>query len=187
MLGSETFATPSSGSVTKGGVKAGLCPANTVQGALNTATRGNWKGSFSSQYKEYFITGILGNVPNPKKAYYEIFVNHVAASAGACELTIRAGENILFAAVPDTGKAQTPLALTETVVGPKLTAKVVGYNAKGKASALKGATVKLGNETARTGANGTAVFDAPSTRTVLSATDTGYIRDETTVVGQSTL
>jgi hypothetical protein len=186
----KSVALPASGSITKGGVAAGLCPADSAQGALAVGTAGDWSGKWFAAYKEYEVTGILGNTPNPKKDYYEIFVNNVAASAGACEITLKPGAKLLFAVVPDSGKPQTPLGVSTTVRGGKVTAKVVGYNAKGKASPLKGATLKLDGTTLRTSANGTATFSvfkgkALNQKLSLVATAPGYIRDETTVTAQS--
>lgn len=185
VLGAKPITASGSGSITKDGVKAGLCPADSGQGALAVATRGDWNGTWYASYKEYDITSILGDTPNPKHAYFEIFVNHVATSVGACELKLAPGDQLLFAVVPDAGKAQTPLALSTTVVGTKVTAKVMGYSAKGRAEPLRGATLTIGAKRLTTAANGTATFPAPSRRTTLVASAPGYIRDESTVAAVS--
>ncbi len=180
----QTVTLAASGSITKDGVSAGDCPADSGQGALNLATRGNWQGKWYASYKEYDITSILGDTPS-KRDYFEIFVNHVPATVGACEIKLKAGDTLLFAAVPASGKAQTPLAVSTTVSGTTVTAKVVGYSAKGTAAPLKGATLKLGTHTVTTAANGTATLPAPSHASTLVATAPGYIRDEATVVAQN--
>ncbi len=187
VLAAKSVNVPASGSITKNGIKSGLCPADSAQGALQVATGGRWKGTWYASYKEYLVTGILGIAPNAKRDYYEIFVNNVSASAGLCEIKLKAGAQLLFAVVPTAGKAETPLAVTTTVAGTKVTATVIGYSAKGKESPLKGATLKLGKTTVTTAANGTATLTAPSKRTTLVATAPGHIRDETTVVAQSAL
>ena len=181
LLAGQTFTVPASGSITQDGVNAGQCPANSAQGALNVSTHGRWKGSFDASYKEYFITSILGDTPNAKQDYFEIFVNHKAASAGACELKLKAGDQLLFAVVPDSGTPETPLGLSTKQTGAEITAKVVAYSAKGVASPLKGATLKLGSSTVRTGANGTATLKVPSKSATLVATAPDHIRDETPV------
>jgi hypothetical protein len=181
LLSAKTVTVPSVGSVTQDHIAAGLCPTDSGQGALTVATRGDWKGTWYASYKDYDITSILGDTPNAKQDYYEIFVNDVPASVGACEITLKPGDKLLFAVVPDKGKAQRPLALSTTVTGTKVTAKVVGYSAKGVPSPLRGATVKLGRITLATSANGTVSFVAPTRRTALVASAPGYIRDETTV------
>jgi hypothetical protein len=185
LLSVRTVTLPSSGSITKDGVAAGDCPADSGQGALGVATRGNWQGKWYASYKEYEITSILGDTPNAKSDYFEIFVNHVPATLGACEIKLEAGDTLLFAAVPASGKAETPLAVSTTVSGTTVTAKVVGYSAKGTATPLKGATLKLGARTVKTNAAGTATLSAPSRSSTLVATAPGYIRDETTVVAPS--
>jgi hypothetical protein len=181
LLPGATFQVPGAGSITQGGVTAGQCPADSAQGALNVSTHGRWKGSFDASYKEYFITSILGDTPNPKRDYFEIFVNHKAASAGACELKLKAGDHLLFAVVPDTGAPETPLGLSTNQTGAEITAKVVAYTAQGTARPLKGATLRLGSSTVKTGANGTARVKVPSKSGMLVATAPGHIRDETAV------
>jgi hypothetical protein len=175
---SVTLAT--SGSITKDGVAAGQCPADSAQGALNLATRGDWKGKWYASYKEYDVTSILGDTPS-QADYFEIFVDDVPATLGACEIKLKAGDTLLFAAVPASGKAETPLAVSATVTGTKVTAKVLAYNAKGQATPLKGATLKFNTSTVTTGPNGTATLQAPAHPSTLVATAPGYIRDETTV------
>jgi hypothetical protein len=172
---------PETGSITQGGVAAGLCPTDSGQGALAVATRGRWKGTWYASYKEYEITSILGDTPSAKQDYFEIFVNDVPASQGACLIKLKPGDRLLFAEVPDAGTAQTPLALSTTVTGARVTAKVLSYSAKGVASPLRGATLKLGTTTLRTSAKGTATFTAPKRRTTLVANAPGHIRDETIV------
>jgi hypothetical protein len=85
-----------SGSVTRGGVAAGKCPADTAQGALNVATRGKWTGKWYASYNEYFITGILGDNETSKKYYWGLYVNGKAASKGACDVKLKAGDKIVF-------------------------------------------------------------------------------------------
>ena len=80
----------------KGGVAAGKCSATSAQGALNVATHGNWKGTWSSTYHEYFITGILGDNETGKKAYWGLYVNGKAASKGACDVKLKNGDKVLF-------------------------------------------------------------------------------------------
>lgn len=91
-----TNVTVSSGSITRGGAPAGKCPAESAQGALNVATHGHWTGKWDSSYKEYFITGILGDNETGKKYYWGLYVNGKAASKGACDVTLKTGDKILF-------------------------------------------------------------------------------------------
>jgi Domain of unknown function (DUF4430) len=95
LLPAKTVQT-TSGSVTRGGVAAGKCSATSAQGALNVATHGNWKGSWYASYKEYFITGILGDNETSKKYYWGLYVNGKLASKGACEVKLKSGDKVLF-------------------------------------------------------------------------------------------
>jgi Domain of unknown function (DUF4430) len=95
LLATKTVQT-SAGSITRGGVAAGKCSSTSAQGALNVATHGNWKGSWSSSYHEYFITGILGDNETGKKYYWGLYVNGKAASKGACDVKLKNGDKLLF-------------------------------------------------------------------------------------------
>ncbi|HEX3801348.1 MAG TPA: DUF4430 domain-containing protein [Solirubrobacteraceae bacterium] len=95
LLATKTVQTKS-GSITRGGAPAGKCPAESAQGALNVATRGNWRGSWYASYHEYFITGILGDNETTKKYYWGLYVNGKLSSKGACELKLKTGDKLLF-------------------------------------------------------------------------------------------
>ena len=95
LLAAKTVHTKS-GSITKGGVAPGKCPATSAQGALNVATHGNWNGSWYASYREYFITGILGDNETSKKYYWGLYVNGKIASKGACDIKLKSGEKLLF-------------------------------------------------------------------------------------------
>jgi Domain of unknown function (DUF4430) len=152
------------------------CSSASGAGAFNLATKGKWSGAYSKKYGDFQIEKILGETDDytTTKSYWEIFVNNVAASSGACGIKLKKGESILFAAVGNTEKPGLPLGVT--VSGT--TAKVVYYTAKGKAVALAGATVKSGTSTVKTNAAGKATLPAYSKPTTVAASKTGYIRAE---------
>jgi uncharacterized low-complexity protein len=83
------------GSVTKGGTPKGKCPGNTAAGALDAATHGKWTAKYYASLHDIFITSILGVKP-PGKDFWEIVVNGKAASTGACEIKLKAGQKLLF-------------------------------------------------------------------------------------------
>lgn len=87
---------PKAGWITRGGAPVGKCPDDSAQGALNVATHGHWTGSWYASYHEYYITGILGESQTGKKYYWGLYVNGRLASAGACDITLKAGEKLLF-------------------------------------------------------------------------------------------
>ncbi len=87
---------PKAGWITRGGAPTGKCSNDSAQGALNLATHGNWKGKWYSSYKEYFITAILGDTETTKKYYWSLYVNGKSSSKGACDVTLKAGDKLLF-------------------------------------------------------------------------------------------
>jgi hypothetical protein len=164
--------TTHTGSITKGGAPAGKCPATSAQGALDVATKGHWSGTFSKSFGSYFVTQILGDSESGKKAFWEILVNNVPATTGACAITLHKGDQLLFAVVPSSGHAYpTELTATQTSGNP-ITVHVSWFNARGKKAPLAGATVD-GQTT-----NGHGVAEIPPTKgkIVLQATKKGYIR-----------
>ncbi len=181
-----------SGSITRYGAPKGECPASSVQGALDAATHQDWRGTWSTQFgPEYEITSILGETHSfTSKYYWEIFTNNIAASTGACELKLHRGEQLLFAAVPQSGPTQYPIAVmvpSHIVAGRPFSVKVVSYNAAGKPKPLSGATVTAGGISAepvphdRATAKSDAKGIARLTETRLglmeiTATRAGYIR-----------
>jgi hypothetical protein len=169
-----------SGSITKYGAPTGKCSAESAQGALDVATRQKWSGSWSATYQEYEILSILGETHSfSSKYYWEIFANNVAASAGACELKLHRGEQLLFAAVPDSGTAY-PLALEapkSATVGHAFTVKVAYFNGSGKAKPLSGAMVAVAGRSGKTNSHGTVRLTLGHAGTfVLHATHAGYVR-----------
>jgi hypothetical protein len=168
------------GSITRYGAPKGSCPARSAMGALDAATRHRWKGTWSKSFDDYEITSILGETHSfSSKNYWEIFVGDVAASTGACEIKVHAGEQLLFAAVPLTG-TEYPLGLSaaHSVVGGKsFRVKVVWFDAAGKARPLAGARVIGSGIRAVTNKNGIATVTARHRGTlVLHADRKGYIR-----------
>lgn len=174
-----------SGSITRGGAPSGACPASSAQGALNAATKGHWSGKFSSSFKSYFVTKIFGDSESGAKTFWELLVNDVASQSGSCRTKLHPGDRVLFAVVGSSGATAAPIGVTApsiATVGQPFTVKAVAYNAKGKAKALAGATVKVGWHSARTNAAGTVSFTASRTgRLKVAASKTGYIRDEARV------
>jgi hypothetical protein len=131
--------TTGSGWVTRYSAPKGACSDKTAQGALDVATKHRWGGTWDGNFGSYEVLSILGETHKfSSKYYWELFANNVSATVGACELDLRRGEQLLFAAVPQTGSAY-PTAVrapTDAVVGVPFKVKVVWFNAKGKAKPL---------------------------------------------------
>jgi hypothetical protein len=170
------------GFIARRGAPPKACSAKTAQGALDVATHGRWVGTWSASFKEYFITSILGEKPKGSD-FWEIFVGNKAASVGACDLKLHPGEQLLFA---DTGGTSNPsglLAPHSAVKGKAFTAKVVGYNAAGKAVPLGGVRVTgNGIKPAKTDSRGIAIItDRHAGVLVLRAAPSKYLRSEAIV------
>lgn len=172
-----------SGWITRYGAPTGKCPAQSAQGALNAATNGHWKGTWSTTYNEYFVTQILGEKPPDTHHFWEIFVDNKAASVGACDVKLRRGEQLLFA--DETGSL-TPSGLTAPRSEPAhatFTIRLVGYSSQGKAKPLAGVRVTgNGIRPVTTNAGGKAKVTATKDgRLILRAAPRGHIRTEAVV------
>jgi hypothetical protein len=179
------------GSITRFGAPRGACPATSAQGALDLATHHRWAGEWSTQFgPEYEITSIFGEAHSfTSKYFWEIFVDNLAASAGACQLKLHRGEQLLFAAVPQTGTV-FPLGLTvldRPVAGHPFRVRVVYYDSAGRPKPLAGATVTAGQisaepiphsrVSAKTNSAGIATLSESRLGLIeLQASKPGYIR-----------
>jgi hypothetical protein len=181
---STTTVHTQAGSITAGGAPAGACPETSAAGALQAATHGSWSGSWSTTYNDYLITTILGETESGSPTYWDILVNNVAATTGACEIQLHPGDQLLFAAVGTSDKGY-PLAIeapSRVKKGHTFKAKVVYYDAKGQPTPLAGATLAIGRRTGRTNAHGTiSLTGGRRGLYTLRANATGYIRTEATL------
>ena len=180
-----TPVTLSAGWVTRDRAPSGKCPATSAAGALEGATRGQWSGSWSKKYNDYFLQTIAGDTESGTKTYWELFVNNVAAQSGICETKLKAGDALLFAAVPTKGY-EYPIGIRAKHAMSRsapMIVDVVYYNAKGKPAPLKGAHVTLTGAnpvteraTAKTIANGTVEFRPSfSGQAQINVSDRGYV------------
>ncbi len=171
--------TTAGGSVTKGGAPSGACPADTAAGALNAATHGDWAGKWYPSYSDYLIDSILGETPNAKTAYWGVWVNDRFASAGACALTLKPGEQLLFAVDPLKHNAE-PLAITApatATAGHPFTVTIVAYDAAGHAAPLASRHVTIDGRTFLTSRTGRLALTSPHAGSlILTASAAGYIR-----------
>jgi len=188
ILASGTYAVPKTGYITHDGAPTGKCPADSAAGALNAATHGKWSGTWSSSYDDYEVFRIDRVYENyeTSNAYWGLYVNNVSASTGVCGVTpLKSGEQILFAAIPDsaTGYALAIKAPASVKAGHVFKIKVVYYNAKGVAVPLADALVKGSGGSAKTNKFGTAevVVHRPGYIT-LNVSAKGYVRASTVTV-----
>jgi hypothetical protein len=163
-------------------------------GAFNKAVRGRWSGTWFSGLG-FDVTKILGETDDYTRTgtYWALYVNDQVSSVGICGLKLKAGERILFAAVPDKGTVYPTQisSSSRTVRVGTVVVHVVYYDAKGITHPLSGATVSGGKLPARTNAKGNAVVVVTRTgRLTLTASrtaagGTGYIRSELTLAVRS--
>jgi hypothetical protein len=181
----RTVQTPPSGSITKFGAPVGACPGASALGALNAATHGRWKGKFYSSFNDYLISSVLGETPNVKTGYWGIWVDNRYATTGACEIKLKASDEVLFA-VDSVKKHEHPLGIiapAKATAGKPFTLKVVSYSDKGKATSLAGAHVRGGGLNVVSDKHGIVpVTDGAAAKLIFTATDKGYIRSAATTV-----
>jgi hypothetical protein len=170
-----------SGSITKGGTPSGACPTQSGAGALDAATHHKWNGSWDAKYSALSLTSIFSETYtlSSKKDYWSVWVNNGYASTGICGVTLKAGEQLLFAAVPDT-PTEYPLGLSEqgsVTVGHSFKVKTVWFNGGGKAKPLGGVKVSGHGVSAVSNSHGIAtIIPTHSGKLVLHATKHAYIR-----------
>ena len=173
------------GSIRTGGTPAGVCPATNAAGALDVATAHHWSGTYSTSYG-LSVTQIFGETHTfSSKDYWSIYVDNKFAPAGICGLKLHAGEQLLFAAVPDKG-TEYPLVVNapkHATAGQTFTLKVSYVNAKGKTRPLAGARVTGSGAAGVTSAAGTVSVRSAHTGTVTyTAAKTGFIRSAAAAV-----
>ena len=166
-----------SGWITAGRVAPGRCSALSGQGALDVATHHRWAGKFSTSLGNYFITSILGETDNGPRYYWSIFVNNKPASTGACEIKLRRGDQVLFAAATYPEYPIGVTAPSSATVGRQFKLTVSGFTAAGKSKPLAGARVTGSGVSVTSNGKGVARVSARKAGSlVLRATDKGHIR-----------
>ncbi|HEX2703396.1 MAG TPA: DUF4430 domain-containing protein [Solirubrobacteraceae bacterium] len=185
-----TAVTLESGLVNKG-VAADSCSGLSALGALQDATHGAWGGSWSSSYKDYFVTSILGDGYSATADYYWAFwLNDKPASLGACSVDPAKGSSVLFFPEYD-GKSKSVIAPNvlgisapaSALAGKPFSVDVTSYaNATGKASPAAGARVSAASASATAGSSGKVSLEISKTGNVeIKVTAANSLRDETTV------
>ena len=186
-----TAVTLHNGAVSKDGVAADSCSGLSALGALEDATHGNWAGSWSKSYKEYFVTSIAGTSYGASAAYYWAFwLDNKPAPVGACDVDPAKGSSILFFPEYD-GKSKSIVAPNvlgisapaSALAGKPFTVFVTSYaNANGKASPAVGAKLSAAGVAATVGGGGKAALTISRTGNVVVAVSAANsLRDETTV------
>ena len=164
------------------------CSGTSSGGALQTATNGNWSGSFDPNFGQSVET-ILGESHTfASNTYYALYVNDVASSTGICTTELQPGDSVLLYAAcagattnciagepldvtaPATAKPSTAFELTVNEVTTTFgdAPDFLSTTAKGPSS---GATVRAAGVSKQTDANGKVSFSS-DTRGPLTLTAT---------------
>jgi hypothetical protein len=156
----------------------GACSGTSAAGALELATRGNWAGTWNSEYADYEITSIdERSYPFGKDLpYWSFWLNNAEASKGVCEAELEAGDQVLFfpqcyssEECPSASSVLGVEAPATVEVDKPVTVTVRSYPRNGgAATALAGATVGGGGTSAETNSEGhaTLVLSGDGTFTV---------------------
>lgn len=134
-----------------------VCPGTSALTALQLATGGNWGGPWNSEYKQYEIYSIEGELHEfepgaPANYYWSFWLDEKEAMAGACETELQPGDRVLF--FPSCyGKecppAPAPLGIeapASAELGETVQVTVRRYGSKGEASPVEGASVTGGSD-----------------------------------------
>ena len=161
-----TSITLKAGNVNSDGVAGHTCSGLTAAGALQLATHGNWKGTWSKSLHGYFISAVDGlALPATGAEYWAFWVNDAPASQGICGYKPKPGDAILFfpdcygKKCPPNGGVLGVKAPSIVTAGRAASVTVTAYSdAAGKPSPKVGATVSGGGASAKTAAGGAATI-----------------------------
>lgn len=174
--------------VVKDGDPTHACTGTSAAGALELATAGRWAGTWT-QFK--LSVDAIGGEQHlfGSGQFWGFYVNEVPAQTGVCDAELQEGDQVLFAAQPETGTpgvlslrglpatAAPGGAVTVSVQRTVTTADPPTFTPTTVRVPAAGATVSGGGASGTTGADGTAqlTFAAPGPATV-RATRAGDIR-----------
>ena len=196
---SSTLVLPSAvtlkaGTVNSDGVPGDTCSSLTAAGAIESATHGNWAGTWSKSLHGYFITAVDGLKLAPTGAdYWAFWVNDAPASQGICGYRPKPGDSILFfpdcygKKCPPNGGVLGVRAPATVTVGHPAAVTVTAYSdTAGKPSAKEGASITGGGASAKSGAGGhaTITFTKPG-RFWLHVSAPHSVRTETAICVRS--
>lgn len=161
----ERTVTVSDGAINKDGNPEHTCTGETALGALHAGTAGDWDGEWFEGLG-YSVTTIRGTTPK-SPGYFELWINHKMSQTGLCDSTVKEGDDVLLfvqdceydPALQACADPVTPLGVRtpKSIKRNRVrTITVVDYDAAGKATPERGATVFVnGERLGKTKADGT--------------------------------
>jgi hypothetical protein len=165
----RTALTTTTAPVVKDGDPSHSCSGTSVAGALEQATAGDWSGSWDPSFA-YSVQAIRSESHAFGSGnYWGLFVNDKPSSTGICDTELQAGDEVLFAPLPESGATVGVLrlkgvpataapgsAITVTVTRTATTYDPATYDPTTSTGPGAGVTVSGGGATATTGPDGTA-------------------------------
>jgi len=144
-------------------VKGEVCSGTTAAGALELATRGNWRAKWFSSLDDFEAMTILGESPAATD-YWALWINGRFSDTGACSTRLHAGDHELwFDCLADASGvcSNNPLALRVPSVvraHKPVKVRVTHLDGSGGAVPAAGAAIKGSGIVAVTGPEGSATF-----------------------------
>jgi hypothetical protein len=194
----STLVTTTTTPVVKDEKSEDSCPGTSAAGALQLATAGNWSGPWEAAEKQYAIYTIEGEThefeaSSSANYYWSFWLDDKEATAGACDVELQSGDQVLFfpacygSACPTP--EPTPLAIEAPAtanVGEAINVTVKRYNSQGAPSPAAETEVGGGGTSAVTDSQGHATLkffgDATYTLRVNSSlSGPPAVRTETTI------
>ncbi len=159
------------------------CDAQNAIGALELATAGDWRGTFTPGLG-YLVTTVRGETHgSATETYWRLSLDGADAAAGVCDLALRDGQELVLSPASYASGATLPALLeldapAAVRAGAPLAVTVVARDAAGTATPRAGATVTAGGASATTDARGRAELRiAAAGEAELRAEAPGAIRD----------
>jgi hypothetical protein len=130
------------------------CAGTSAAGALQLASAGNWKGTWSAELSAYFVEAIAGTALSG--SYWNFWHNNAESTVGICGVEPNSGDTLLF--FPEcyekcSGPAPSVLSIqapTTAEVGKPVSIQVLSYpNPAGAPVPMAEATVTGGGESSQ--------------------------------------
>ena len=178
--------TPTATTTTPAGKDGKNCSGTSALGALDTATAGDWSGTYFDSFSSWFVETIKGETHASGEAgFWALWINNVHSDLGLCGAETQEGDDVLL--VPDNAGPLLELSGLPATVAPgqAVTLRVTehgfvtnpDFSTTTSSQPAAGATVTYGGSAATTGADGTVQvsFGAGGPVTV-QATQAGHVR-----------
>jgi hypothetical protein len=178
--------TPTTTTTTPAGKDGKNCSGTSALGALDTATAGDWAGTYFDEFSSWFVETIKGETHASSEAgYWALWINNVHSDLGLCGAETQEGDDVLV--VPDNAGPLLELSGLPATVAPgrAVTLRVSehgfvtnpDYSTTTSSRPAAGATVTYGGAAATTGADGTVqVSFGGSGPVTVQATQAGHVR-----------